>query len=86
MYFGDLDACCDRGHHHPDRRHSDRPLRPHDADEVKMSIETAAGIVPAAVVACITRRVTCQVRSSALAHYSRVRDGNEKRRPAVPIL
>ena len=49
MYFGDLDACCDRGHHHPDRRHPDRPLHPHDADEVKMSIETAAEKIPAAV-------------------------------------
>ncbi len=49
MYFGDLDARRDRSHHHSDRRHPDRPLRPHDADEVKMSIETAAEKIPAAV-------------------------------------
>ena len=61
MYFGDLFACCDRGHHHSDCCYSDRPLCTHDADEVKMSIETAAEKTPAAVVACITRRVTCQV-------------------------
>jgi len=41
MYFGDLDARCDRGHHHPDRSHSDCPLRPFDADEVeKMEYKT----------------------------------------------
>ena len=34
MYFGDLDARCDRGHHHPDRGHPDRAVRPHDEDEV----------------------------------------------------
>lgn len=49
MYFGDLDARCDRGHHHPDRSHPDCPLRPYDADEIKMSIETAAKEIPAAV-------------------------------------
>ena len=34
MYFGDLDAGCDRGHHYSDRGHSDRAVRPHDEDEV----------------------------------------------------
>ena len=30
----DFFACRDRGHHHPDRSHSDRALCTHDADEM----------------------------------------------------